>query len=124
MQVLRRIQNNYNKGIAMLQCIDCEFCIKDEAGRIQMRCNPFVNVKEPECIQKWVLMKTDMLLRSYQSMLEFYRQLAPLQERMLKHIERELDDVEEADKWKYGDEEDDESDELDDLSDFDESDFK
>ncbi len=111
----------------MLQCIDCEFCVKDDAGRIQMRCNPFVNIKEPECIQKWVLMKTDMLLRSYQSMLHFYQQLAPLQERMLKHIERELDDVEEADKWKYGDieDEDDEfSDDIDGLGNFDESDFK
>ena len=72
-------------------------------------------------------MKTDMLLRSYQSMLEFYQQLAPLQQRMLKHIERELDDVEEADKWKYADEEDeldDSIDDIDDLGSLDDSDFK
>ncbi len=113
----------------MLQCIDCEFCVKDDAGRIQMRCNPFVNAKEPECIQKWLLMKMDMLLRSYQSTLSFYQKLAPLQERMLKHIERELDDVEESDKWKYEEPDDeivdaDDEDDFDELGGLDESDFK
>jgi len=93
----------------MLQCTECEFCRKDERGRLQFTCNPFVNVKEPECITKWQLLKLDMLLRSYQAMLAFYRRLAPLQEKMFKHIQRELDDMDEADKWKYDqDDEDDE----------------
>ena len=38
---------------------------------------------------------------------------APLQEKMIKFMERELDDVDEADRWKYGDTDD----ELDDDDD-------
>ncbi len=93
----------------MIQCIDCEYCIKDELGRIHLKCNPFENVKEPECIQKWLLMKLDVMVRSYQATLGFYQKLAPLQEKMLKHLERELDEMEEADKWKYLDEESEET---------------
>jgi hypothetical protein len=70
-------------------------------GGFQFRCNPFLNVKEPECIQKWTLMKIDILLRAYQSTLGFYQKLAPLQEKMLKHIEREMNDIDESDKWKH-----------------------
>jgi len=38
-----------------------------------------------------------------------YDRLAPLQEKMFRHLEREIDDAEEADEWKRadGDEEDD-----------------
>ncbi len=91
----------------MLQCSDCEFCVKDDSGQIQLRCNPFVNVKEPECIQKWLLMKTDVMVRSYQATLSFYNKLAPLQEKMLKHIEREMGEIEDADSWKRDDDDDD-----------------
>lgn len=85
----------------MIQCTDCEYCIKDKNGRIHLTCNPFENIKEPECIQKWMLMKLDFMARSYQANLAFYQKLAPLQEKLLKHIERELNDMEEADRWKY-----------------------
>ena len=39
-----------------------------------------------------------------------YRRFAPLQEKLFKHMEREIDDVDEADRWKQNDEEDDEED--------------
>jgi len=93
----------------MIQCQNCELCVHDEFGRIQLRCNPFSNVKEPECLQKWNLLKMDILVRSYQATLNFYQKLAPLQEKMLKHIEREIEDIEESDRWKYPEETDDES---------------
>jgi len=92
----------------MIQCQDCEFCVQDEMGRIQLRCNPFSNAKEPECLQKWMLLKMDLLVRSYQATLNFYQKLAPLQEKMLKHIEREIEDIEESDRWKYTEETEDE----------------
>lgn len=40
-----------------------------------------------------------------------YKRLAPLQEKMFRHMEREIDDVEESDKWKYEEGEDVASDE-------------
>jgi hypothetical protein len=105
----------------MLQCQDCEYCVKDHLGRVVLRCDPFSNIKEPECLQKWNLLKLDIMVRSYQATLSFYQKLAPLQEKMLKHIEREIEDIEDADRWKYSEdeeekkppEEDDDQDELD-----------
>ncbi|MFA5863727.1 MAG: hypothetical protein WC975_03475 [Phycisphaerae bacterium] len=94
----------------MLQCKDCEFCVQDTAGRVQLRCNPFSNVREPECLQKWTLLKLDIMVRSYQATLNFYQKLAPLQEKMLKHIEREIGDIEDADRWKYNEKPDEQQD--------------
>ena len=73
-------------------------------------CDPFSNVKEPECINKWVLLKIDSMVRAYQATLDYYRRLAPLQERMFKHVERELDGMDESDKWKIDDDEEQEQD--------------
>jgi len=101
-----------------MQCQGCEYCVQDHMGRIQLRCNPFSDVKEPECLHKWMLLKLDIMVKSYQATLNFYQKLAPLQEKMLKHIEREIGDIEESDKWKYTDEEKEEpSDDRDDSDD-------
>jgi hypothetical protein len=82
-----------------------------------LRCDPFSNIKEPECLQKWNLMKIDIMVRSYQATLSFYQKLAPLQEKMLKHIEREIEDIEDADRWKYKENEPDTTDnDADDLN--------
>lgn len=92
----------------MLQCAQCELADVRPNGEIRLRCNPFEDIKEPECLQKWQLMKLEGLFRSYQATLAQYRRLAPLQERMMKFMEREMDDIDEADKWKADwDEEDD-----------------
>jgi len=102
----------------MLQCHNCEFCTQDNMGRIQLHCNPFTNVREPECLNKWVLLKLDIMVKSYQATLNFYQKLAPLQEKMLKHIEREIEDIEEADRWKYTEKEEKEEDPSDDDDDL------
>lgn len=94
----------------MTNCKDCEFCKKGADGQLAFSCDPFSNVKEPECINKWVLLKIDSMVRAYQATLEYYRRLAPLQERMFKHVERELDDIDESDKWKVDEDEDQEQD--------------
>jgi hypothetical protein len=92
----------------MIQCEQCEFFTRGPGGQVVLRCDPFANVKEPECLTKWQLLKIDTMVRSYQATLDFYHRLAPLQEKMFRHIEREIDDVDEADKWKYdGEDEDD-----------------
>ncbi len=92
----------------MLNCRDCEFCKVGTDGHLAFGCDPFSNVKEPECINKWLLLKLNMMVEAYQATLSYYRRLAPLQERMFKHVEQELDDMDESDKWKLQDEQDDE----------------
>ena len=90
----------------MINCRDCEFCKVGTDGQLTFACDPFGNVKEPECINKWLLLKMNMMVEAYRATLEYYRRLAPLQERMFKHVERELDDMDESEKWKLQDEQD------------------
>ena len=87
----------------MLQCKDCEHFSRDDKGRIQLRCDPFATIKEPECIQKWQLLRQDALLQSYHAMLSWYQKMAPMQEKMFDFMKRELDDQEDGDSWKYQD---------------------
>ncbi len=86
----------------MIQCQDCEFFHRDPNGRIRLSCDPFSNVKEPDCLQKWQLLKSDQLVQAYQTMLAFYHRLSPLQEKMLKLVQREVDDIEDSEGWKTG----------------------
>ncbi len=49
-----------------------------------------------------------MLVASYQSMLKFQNRLAPLQDKMLKFMSREIEDMDESDRWKLDDDEENE----------------
>ncbi len=91
----------------MLQCKDCEFFRQGPDGSPELSCNPFTNIKEPECLAKWQLLQLTVLAKSHQATLDMYQRLAPLQEKMFKHMEREIDDVEEGDSWKLTGEDDD-----------------
>jgi hypothetical protein len=62
---------------------------------------------EPECILKWQLVKINQMVSSYQATLNYYRKLAPMQEKMFKVMERELDDMNEGEKWKVDEEDED-----------------
>ena len=95
----------------MIQCSQCEYFMRGPAGQIGFKCDPFSNIKEPECLQKWQLIKIDLMVRSYQATVEMYKRLAPLQEKMFRHMEREIDDIDEAESWKYNADDDDEQDE-------------
>ena len=96
----------------MIQCNDCEFCTIDSQGRRKFSCDPFVNIKEPECLAKWQLIRLDMLLASYQGMLLWYKKLAPLQDKLFKFMQREIEDLDDADSWKLTDEDNKEDDDL------------
>ena len=48
------------------------------------------------------------MVQSYQATVAMYRRLAPLQEKMFRHMEREIDDIDESDKWKIDPEREDE----------------
>jgi len=87
----------------MIQCQDCEFFHRAQNGEVGFSCDPFKNIKEPECLAKWQLLKTNQMVASYQATLSYYQKLAPMQEKMFKVMEREIDDLSESDKWKVGD---------------------
>jgi len=84
----------------MLRCTDCEYCVQGPDGRIQLTCNPFSNIKEPECLVKWQLIKLDTMVQAYQATVAIYRKLAPMQEKMFRHMQREIEEMDEAERWK------------------------
>lgn len=99
----------------MILCSSCEHFHQAAGGQVRFTCNPFTNIKEPECLQKWQLLKLDIMttkvdtmVRAYQATLQMYERLAPLQEKMFKHMEREIDEADEADQWKLQDDDEDE----------------
>ncbi|HUT01842.1 MAG TPA: hypothetical protein VM031_05270 [Phycisphaerae bacterium] len=98
----------------MMQCEQCECYHRSERGEVSFSCDPFRNVKEPECLAKWQLIKINQMVAAYQATLDYYRKLAPMQEKMFKVMEREIDDLNEGEKWRIADdEEEDEGDEGD-----------
>ena len=97
----------------MIQCNQCEFCQTGPDGRKMFTCDPFSNVKEPECIAKWQLIRLDMLLASYQSMLQWYGRLAPLQNKIFKYVQREISDIEESESWRTDQDEEQDEDQND-----------
>src|SRR5262245_15498291 len=108
-------------GSAMIQCEACEHFVRGPDGQVAFRCNPFGTIKEPECLIKWQLLrltelgqKLDRMVAAYEATVEMYRKMQPLQEKMFRQMERELDDVEEADAWKYTEDDEDEVDAADD----------
>jgi hypothetical protein len=92
----------------MLQCKDCEFFQISENGGRTFKCDPFTTIKEHECIAKWQLLRLDMLLASYQSMLRWYEKMSPMQDKLFKYMQREIDDINESDNWKIDDPEENE----------------
>ena len=94
----------------MLRCQDCEHYHREPDGSPRLSCDPFSTIKEPECLLKWQLIQLNVIAQSHQATLEMYQRFAPLQEKMFRHMEREIDDAEEADGWKYQADEDDDED--------------
>lgn len=89
----------------MIQCTQCELCEIGPDGRRVFKCDPFSNIKEPECVAKWQLIRLDMLLVSYQSMMRWQKEMEPIQRKMMKYVEREMNDIDESDKWKIDEDE-------------------
>lgn len=89
----------------MLQCKDCEFGEVNDKGNVRLRCNPFLNIKESECLLKWQLVRLDLMTRAYMATITEYRKIAPIQEKLYRRMSREMDEMDEADRWKYDEEE-------------------
>ncbi|GAG38286.1 unnamed protein product [marine sediment metagenome] len=96
--------------LAMIQCKDCEFYRRGPDGSPQLTCDPFSTIREPECLTKWQLIQLNTLAQSHQATLDLYRRFAPLQEKMFRQMEREIDEAEEADRWKQRNDEDEDDD--------------
>ena len=92
----------------MIQCKDCELCEIEPEGRRTFKCDPFTNIKEPECLAKWQLIRLDMLVASYQRMLSFYGKLSPLQDKIMKYMKREIEELDESERWRLDEDEEDE----------------
>ena len=88
---------------SMIQCKDCEFYEEGPTGTKMFKCDPFMNIKEPECLAKWQILRLDMLLASYRGVISQQQRMAPMQAKIMKYIERELNDLDESDKWKFTD---------------------
>lgn len=97
----------------MIQCQDCEHFHRGDDGQISFSCDPFSTIKEPECLRKWHLLKINQMVATYQATLEYYRKLAPMQEKMLRVVERELEDMNESEKWKVDEDEEDQDEDQD-----------
>jgi len=87
----------------MIQCKDCEYCQMGPQGQVQLLCNPFGNIREAECLVKWQLLRLDLMTRAYMATVAEYKKIAPLQEKLYRHMSREMEDMDESDRWKYGD---------------------
>jgi len=88
----------------MIQCQNCEHFHRNEDGQISFSCDPFTTIVEPECIQKWQLIKINQMVDAYQATLGYYQKLAPMQDKLFKAMERELNDMDEGESWKHTDE--------------------
>ena len=93
----------------MIQCKDCEFYEIGPDGRKTFNCDPLTNIKEAECIAKWQLIRLDMLVASYQGMLKLQEKLAPLQDKLFKYMQKEIEDMDESDRWRIDEEEEEEN---------------
>lgn len=99
----------------MRQCQDCEHYHAGADGQVAFTCNPFGTIVEPECLQKWQLLrmteltqKVDRMVEAYEATVAIYKRMQPLQEKMLRQMEREMEEQEDAEAWKYSAEDDDE----------------
>jgi len=99
----------------MIQCKDCQYFETGKDGRRVFKCDPFTNIIEPECLLKWQLLRLDMLAAGYHGMLKWYEKLGPMQDKIFKYMQKELDDMNEADKWKIDDEDEEDENENPDL---------
>jgi hypothetical protein len=52
-----------------------------------------------------------MLVASYQRMLKWYGKLAPMQDKLFKYMKREIEDMDESERWKVEEEEEGEEEE-------------
>ena len=108
--MIRTFHVKHRGDLSMIQCSECEFFQRGPNGQMKFQCDPFGTIKEPECLVKWQILKLseadqklDRIVAAYEATLAMHKRLEPLQEKMMRHMEREIDEAEDADSWKYDD---------------------
>ena len=48
-----------------------------------------------------------MLVAGHRNLLSWYEKMGPMQKKIFKYVQKELDDIDESDRWKTDDTEDD-----------------
>ncbi len=96
----------------MIQCNECEHFHRNEQGQVSFSCDPFTNIREPECVLKWQLIKINQMVEAYHATLSYYQKLAPMQDKLFKAMERELDDMDDGESWKHSEDDEDEEEET------------
>ena len=86
----------------MIQCSECEFGKAMPNGNIEMTCNTARNIKEPECLTKWMLVRLCNIERMQIQALSVSRGLMPLQAKLLQHNCAQIDELHKGESWKYG----------------------
>lgn len=99
----------------MIQCSQCEFCHRGSEGERVFTCDPFSNIKEPECLLKWQLIKLNTMLGYQGEIHQMHERMAPMQEKLFQYMEREMEEQNEAEKWKQSIEDDDEDEDPEDY---------
>ena len=54
-------------------------------------------------------------IEAHRGLLSWYERMAPMQDKIFKYVQHELDDINEAERWKVPDEDDDDDKEKDDY---------
>ena len=90
----------------MIQCSDCEHGRVQKDGLVTMTCHPGKNIKEPECLSKWMLLKLTNIERMWAHSIGATNDLIPLQVKLLQHNCAQIDDLEKGESWKQGSDED------------------
>lgn len=86
----------------MTQCAECEFGKTKPDGHVEMTCKVARNIKEPECLTKWMLVTLTNIERMQTHMLSVSNSLMPLQAKLLQHNCAQIDEFKKGDSWKRG----------------------
>lgn len=95
----------------MIQCKDCELFEIDASGMRRFHCDPFLNIKEPECLQKMQILRLDILISMYRGMSAWQEKMGPLQDKLIRYFKREIEELDESENWKIDPDEDEDTDE-------------
>ncbi len=99
----------------MIQCKDCEFYEIGPDGRRIFKCDPYSNIKDADCLAKWQLLRLDALVATGRGLLRWYERMAPMQDKLFKYVQHELDDIDQAERWKIDEEDSEQPDQDDEL---------
>lgn len=92
----------------MIQCADCEFGKQSPDGNIRLTCDPARNIKEPECLTKWMLKSLWNIEQMQAQTLSITNNMLPFSAKVLQHNCAQIDELQKGEDWKQGGSDEDE----------------